>query len=112
MAYITNQWLKGTIERSRGHHPLEVSFEASQANGKWDAEHMVVVDLCMTQNNGDYQSIYLTQNDLAYSLPFLVSLANETTKREIAIRVIRSLEDTPLLQLLSELFVERAKSSK
>ena len=112
MAYITNQWLKGEIERNRGHHPLEVSFETCPARGKWDAEHMVVADLRMTQNNGDYQSIYLTQNDLAHSLSFLVSLASETTKREIAIKVIRNLEDTALLQLLSELFVERAKSLK
>lgn len=112
MAHITNQWLKGEVERGRNHSPIKVTTVVSKAPDKdrWSTKNLVVTDLNLLKDNGDYHCVSLTQTDLSNLLPLLVSYSDEPTQVKTALNAIQKLSDAMLLEFMAKAFSERADS--
>lgn len=108
MAYITNQWLKGVVQRNRGHSPIKVAVEPRvSSDDEWDASHQIAAHIQATREDQTYQTIYFTQQDIAAILPYLVARASADAKAQAATIVLTGLSGGELASFLEELFARR-----
>jgi len=107
---MTSQWLKGKPDRNRPHAPLPVAFRAWKGFGEpWDQEHKVIWILEATQDDGTYQQLYITSEDIAAVLPKLTGGASPQTLEDIACVALSHLNDAQFWNVLRHVLARRAQ---
>ena len=59
MGFITDNWLKGTVERNREHRPTEVAVGVSAPSSEWSS-HGVEALIHASSSADTYKTLYLT----------------------------------------------------
>jgi hypothetical protein len=102
MAFITNQWLKGEVQKDRPHCPIPVNPRTwSSDQFAWTARKTVVA-LNFERDNGNYQTVLFTQDDLALVLQTLVEKSDRNTKAKIAVEALSGLTPRVVLSVLAK----------
>jgi hypothetical protein len=109
VGYMTNQWLKGSPERNRGHLPARVDMDLTPTSDDWSENHGVVGAITGRRGDGHYQSVYFEKRDLDYLLPHLVESASAGTKAKIVLNFVLDLDDEDFLGFMARLLTNRAK---
>ena len=78
MGFITNQWLKGSAERNRGHYPVKAGLKLHPTTSNWCKRNGVAAQIGATRTDGDYQTISLTTAELS---EFFADLGNRCRRR-------------------------------
>lgn len=107
MAFITTQWLKGTVERNRGHFPVRVTVEPGTPSDNWGERNQIAAHIQATRDDHSYQTLYFTQEDIAAVLPYLVRWSSLKAKAEAATAALIDISERDLAVFLEELFVRR-----
>ena len=111
MGAITNQWLLGNAKRDRYHFPITVSISSYCVSGSkddWVSDNKIVAEIRAERRSGDYQCLYLTNEDLEGTLPKLTQAAELRTQLKVAFDLLQGLSDVALLAFLSELLPSRS----
>lgn len=110
MGFITNQWLKGDPERERGHHPVEGEVSGTPSRDGWSQRNDVFFRITIyREDDGDYQTVYLTQDEVGKILSQMVKVAEQSARNNVALAILKRLDDAELLQFMTTLLVERKK---
>lgn len=72
MGYLNETWLEGAPLRDRSHSPVKVSLERLSLND-WDKDNHIEAGLNIVREDGDYQHLLFTMNDLKRLLPDLLA---------------------------------------
>lgn len=111
MPYLTNQWLKGEVERPRQHSPVQVKAEIRKPSDRWSERNQALIDLYLTREDGNYQCLSLTESDLSNMLPPLLLESNRILQFQIALDILQTLDDSKLIIALDQLFSKRKKQN-
>lgn len=83
MASITNQWLKGSVSRDRGHSPvtvaLRVESEPNDLRRNAGFKHRLILE----QPNGSHHIVTLKHDELRLLLECALSASTEAEKQEL-----------------------------
>lgn len=111
MAYITRNWLEGEPERARGHFPVKVALELSQArdDDPWSSGRNICFYVRATQDDGNYQLLYLNTSDVNRLIKAIAPVVTHGRLTEVAITALRNLGDAELLNVFAELLATRQK---
>lgn len=111
MGLIAKQWLQGSVERNRRHMPTGVTLKAADMDkSPWAEDNRVVAQIEARRRDGNYLSLYVTQEDLLHLVPTLSRAADVPTKRKIAMDVLCEFNDAELLSLLAEILPSRSSN--
>jgi hypothetical protein len=72
MGYVSNQWLKGSPQRDRGHRPVKATFDLQVATDEWSNENGVLVTLFLTRQDGDFQMVSFDPEEIRQLSNFLI----------------------------------------
>lgn len=100
MGFITNQWLKGSAARNRGHYPVGVSLKVQGTSDTWAESKMVICTLQAKKEDGNYQTLYFSAKDLQEILPALTQYADADGLKDTAYAAMRRLKDSALVEAL------------
>jgi len=106
MGFITNQWLKGHVERDRSHFPVRCEISGKASFGDWTSDN-VVFDIQAQRPDGDVQLMYLTQDEVDELLPAMMEVGNQSIRLKFAHEALAKLDDAELLRFLAILLSER-----
>jgi hypothetical protein len=95
MGFVTTRWLKGDPERNRDHHPVEGEVSDGPWHDYWARLNNVVFRIKVKRSDGDYQVMYFNQGEVD----------------KIALDMLAKRTDAELLQFLTRLLSERAKTT-
>lgn len=107
MGFITNRFLVGVRERHKPHKLVEV-----KVYGEIDVRgDNIGFNIKARRSDKDYQEMFLTQDELDELLPAMINVREEqSTRLKIALDILADLTDAELLQFVTRLLSERAKS--
>lgn len=107
MGFITDNWLKGTAKRDRGHCPTEVAVAVGVPSGEWESSHGVEALIHASSSVDMYKILYLTQADIGAVVPYLISRAPPEIQNDAVIIALADRSDEELSEVLEELFLRR-----
>ena len=107
VGFITDNWLKGTVERNREHRPTEVAVGVGVPSGEWESSHGVEALIHASSSADTYKTLYLTQADIGAVVPYLVSRATRKIQNDAVIVALADCSDKELSKVLEELFLRR-----
>src|SRR5262249_118957 len=103
MGFITTRWLKGDPERNRRHYPVIGEVSGRPLRTSWSKLKKVVFRVNVERPDGDYKSVYLTQDEVGELLPEMVKMGKQSTRINVALAILTRLPDAELLQFLTRL---------
>ena len=107
MAFVTNQWLKGLSIRDRTHNPVPAEICAAYLDDEWSKRHAVVAGLNLKRSDGDFQTVFFTQKDLATFLSSLVAASDSRTRSRMAVEALSKMNARSLVAALSKVFASK-----
>jgi hypothetical protein len=101
VGFITNQRLKGEVQRNRGHRPINAVFALGNGStDKWNATHKIVAEIVATCKSGDYQCFYFSKADLKKLVPSLAIASGRETMRDLVMDLLHGVDDANTLSSL------------
>jgi hypothetical protein len=112
MGFISTRWLKGDPERNRRHYPVKGEVSGRPSRTDWSKRNNVVFRINVERPDGDYKSVYLTQDEVGELLPEMVKVGEQSTRINVALAILTRLPNAELLQFLTRLLSEREKGGE
>jgi hypothetical protein len=109
MAFITNQWMKGSLWAARSHTPVQTELRWEDIAESWSRDNSLQVAFRLVKADGNYQSVFLTIDDLALLLPKLAGVADARTKTGVALATLDTLSPAILFSALAKRFSSKAQ---
>ena len=105
---MTNQWLTGNAKRESKHLPIRVILRHSTDWwDSWSLRNKIAVTITAKREDGDYQRLYLTKEDLRKMLREAVREADGVTRRAIAMDYLLGLDSKKFGSAIAQLIARR-----
>ena len=102
MGFISNQWLnRGQKLRNRTYSPKPVSVECLQPSDTWSKSNEVFAEFNARKNDGLYQTLHLSQQEVDAAGPQLFGCMSGTARETLIAEWMRTLSNAKLLRILA-----------
>ena len=109
MAFLTNQWMKYLPDRIRSHTPISTDLKRDDITDEWCRSNKIKAAFRFVRENGDYQTVFLSTDDVALLLLELVQSADKRARTRVALASLNALDSTTLFSVVAKVFASRAR---
>ena len=104
MAFISNQWLRGSPRRKRTHDPVRVHLSLSHVDDEWDREHDIALEIVAASGSGDYMLALVDSKEVE---ELTLRLIKEKGVAVHALNALASLSDPELIEFFGQVIAAR-----
>ena len=113
MGFISNQWLnRGEGLRNRKYRPKVVAIKSLMPDDAWSSSRGVAVEFQARKEDGQYQTLHLSQAEVDSSAQKLVAGMTPAARERLLVESLSMLSHAKLLRLLAFDLRDRVKLPK
>lgn len=112
MGFITNQWLKGLVERDRYHYPVPVDVAMKRVTDEFSRRNRSAAALRFNRSDGNYMQVHFTAAEVNEVVRHLATATDVVVREDIAMNLLRSFDDEGLVRFLGRLLAGRHPPSE